>query len=196
MEVQRMKSIKVSEEVHEELSTRKQGGESFDQVLRRELGLVPRTIEELSQVLPDLIKTAIDTLIHEYIDTDGRYKRIGHKDEEKLVLEFVSQETHKSIFEVAVYLPHSGERVNHRVDLRHRNPQNKLVRVLRLRDTEEGTVDIEYTDFETRNEKENNRRGDNAGERTVNELIGDHVQRFVDQSYEVWGETSEPQDSL
>lgn len=190
-----MKSIKVSEEIHEELSSRKHGGESFDQVLERELGLVPRNIEELSQVLPDLLKTAINTLVHEHIVTDGRYIRIGHKDEEKLLLEFASQETNKSIFEVAVFLPNHSGRENYRVDLSYRNPQNKLVRIVRLRDTEHDAVDIEYTDFDTRNKEENTRRGDNAGQNTANELIGEHVQRFVDQSYEIWGETTNQQQS-
>lgn len=188
-----MKSIKVSEEVHEELSNRKHRGESFDQVLERELGLVPRTVEELTRVLPDLLKTAVNTLVHEHIDTDRRYKRIGHKDKEKLTLEFVSQETNKAIFEVMVFLPNSKERVNHRVDISYRNPQNELVRIVRLRDTKNDAVDIEYTDFDTRGEEENTRRGNDAGEKTANELIGEHVQKFVDQSHEVWGEKTEPE---
>lgn len=187
-ENQRMKSIKVSEEVHEELANRKHGGESFNRVLERELGLVPRTVEELTQVLPDLLKIAINTLVHEYIEADGRYKRIGHRDKEKLSLEFISQNTNKSIFEIMIFLPNSRERRNHRVDIRYRNPQNELERIVRLRDKKDDAVNVEYTNFDTRNEEKNTRRGNGAGKDTANELIGEHVQKFVDQSHEVWGE--------
>lgn len=182
-----MKSIKVSEEVHAELSTRKHGGESFDRVLQRELGLVPRTVAELAQVLPDNLGRAITTLDEEYIEQDGRYRRIGRKDNPTLTLEFVSQATNKSIFEITVAPPEPDEnRINHRVDINYRNPQNELERIGRLRDSKDDNVEIEYTDFETRENKPNTRSGDD-----VAGLIGPHVAKFIEQAYEVWGESAD-----
>lgn len=184
-----MKGLKVSKEVHEELSIRKHRGESFDEVLKRVLGLVPRTIEDLTAMLPDRLAMAANSIVKDYINKEDRYRRIGRRDGEKLTLKFVSRDSNKGIFEVCVYLPKGGERVNHRVDIYYRNPQNGLKRIAQLRDIEDDAVDItEYTDFDTREIKETTRQGDNAGQKTADEVVGPEVAQFVEQAYTVWGE--------
>lgn len=183
-----MKSIKVSEEAHDELRTRKFKGESFDEVLKRELGLVPRTVEELTAMLPDRIAVAVTTVVKEHISEQGRYKRIGRRNGDKLILKFVSHESNKTIFEIRVYLPKGVDRINHRVDIFYRNPQNEFDRIVQLRDTEDKAVDItEYTNFDTREIKENTRRGGNAGQAAANEVVGPEAAQFVEQAYDVWG---------
>lgn len=191
----RMKSIKVSEEVHSELSTRKHGGESFDEVLKRELGLVPRTIEELTRMLPRLLRIATNTIVRDHVDEEESYKRIGHREEQKISLEYISRDTNKTIYEVVVFPPNPTQRINHRVDIRYRNPQNELERIGQLRNVEDTTVDIEYTDFDTREVKETTRRGDNAGQKTA-EKIGPHVSRFTELAHDVWGATTKSRDTL
>ncbi len=183
-----MKSIKVSEEVHDELATRKYKGESFDEVLKRELGLVPRTVEELTAMLPDRLATAVTTTVNEFVNEENRYKRVGQRDEEKLVLKFVSRDSNKVIYEVSVHLPKGAERVNHRVDIQYRNPQNDLQQIAQLRDIEDDAIDIsEYTEFDTREIKENTRRGENAGQAVAQEVVGPEVTQFIEQAYDVWG---------
>lgn len=189
-----MKSIKVSEEVHDELAARKYKGESFDEVLKRELGLVPRTVEELTAMLPDRLATAVTTIVNEFVNEESQYKRVGQRDEEKLVLKFVSRDSNKVIYEVSVHLPKGAERVNHRVDIRYRNPQNDLQRIAQLRDIEDDAVDIsEYTKFDTREVKENTRRGENAGRAAAEEVVGPEVTQFIEQAYSVWGTNAAPE---
>lgn len=185
-----MKSIKVSEEVHNELSTRKHGGESFDEVLKRVLGLVPRTVEDLATLLPERLSTAIISIVKDYVNEEERYRRIGRRDGTKHTLKFVSRDSNNVIYEISVYLP-DAERVNHRVDIHSRSPQNQLTRTVQLRDVEDNTVDIsEYVAFDTRETKETTRRGDDAGRKAA-EKVGPHVANFVEQAYDVWGTRSE-----
>lgn len=186
------KSIKVTEEVHRELSTRKFMGESFDEVLKRELGLVPRTVEELTAMLPDRLATATISIVRDHVNKENHYKRIGRRNGKKITLNFVSRDSNKVIYEISVHLPGEDvERVNHRVDIRYRNPQNELERIAQLRDIEEDTVNISYTDFDTRKNKETTRRGENAGRDTADEVVGPEVSQFVEQAYNVWGANSE-----
>jgi predicted CopG family antitoxin len=97
-----LKTIKVSPEVHEELAVRKHGGESFDEVLKRTLGLVPRTVKELTATLPERLATATTNTVTEHVTTDERYRRIGRREEDKLTLEFVSTDANKRIFDISV----------------------------------------------------------------------------------------------
>lgn len=180
------KSIKVSEEVHEELANRKHGNESFDDVLKRVLGLVPRTVEELTDPLPERLATATISTVKDHIDEADRYRRIGGRDGVERTLEFRSPDSDRVIFKVSVFLPGKG-RINNRVDIYYQSPQNSLERIAELRDTEDDAVDIEYTDFDTRKEKENTRRGENAGKKTADDVVGEHVSKFVDQANDVWG---------
>lgn len=187
-----LKSIKVSPEVHEELAARKHGQESFDKVLKRTLGLVPRTVEQLTAMLPEQLATATTVIVTEHVTTNGRYRRIGHREQNKLTLEFVSKESNKGIFEISIYLP-KADRQKHRVDIRYRNPQNELEKIAKLRDTQSKEVDIEeYTHFDTREVTGNSRSGEDAGQNAADEVVGPDVAQFVDQAYDVWG-TADPQ---
>jgi hypothetical protein len=181
-----MKHIKVSDTVHEELSNRKYREESFDEVLKRELGLLPENINDVTIGLPERLKVATRTIIGEHIDDTDRFKKIGEQGENKQVLHFISKETEKLIFEVVVYQPDPNERINHRLDIRYQNQSGELERILQLRDIERGAVDIEYKDKETHGTSENTRKGDSPGVNTANDF-GPHVSEFVEQAYALWG---------
>lgn len=181
------KSIRVSDETHQELSIRKSGNESFDDVLQRELGLTPQSIDELTTVLPTRLAKATNILVTNYINNCELFDTKFIQDEAKQTLQFVSRFTNRIIYEVSVYYPSSEkERVNHRVDIRYRNPQNDLDRIVQLRDTEEGAVDINYKDFDTRETKPTTRKGENSGEETAKD-IGEHVSQFVELAIDRWG---------
>jgi len=182
------KNILVSPVVHEELSMKKWGDETFDQVLRRVLGLLPQNTGDLASVLPTQLDSATNSIVRDHIGNDDSFAKIGDEGEASLALKFVSNETNKTIFEVEAYLPSPGkERINHRVDLRYRNHAGKMERILLLRDIEENQVDVEeYKDSETYEIKSTTFRGDDAGEKTA-ASTGPHVAKFVDQAREKWG---------
>lgn len=184
-----MKQIKISDTVYEELSNRKYQEESFDNVLKRELGLLPEDIYQLTRGLPNHLKVATDTVVNEYVDNLDHLKEIGDREDHKQVLRFISKETGKLIFEVMVYQPNPNERINHRVDMRYQNQSGESERMLQLRDIEEGAVNIEYKDKESHKTLENTRKGDTPGETTAHDF-GAHVSEFVNQAYKQWGTTS------
>jgi predicted CopG family antitoxin len=187
-----MKTIKVSKEVHEELSNRKYGGETFDDVLKRELELIPITIDELTAVLPEKLSTATQLTIKNHVNNETRYKRIGRRDDNKLSLRYIEQNSNKVIFEVSIYLPAPPDRINHRVDIRYRTPQNELERIAQLRDTEDNAVNItEIKSFDTHKVTENTRKGGDAGRTAANEVIGPEAAQFVEQAYNFWGDDEE-----
>lgn len=183
-----IKNIKVSDQVHEELSVRKYRDETFDDVLRRVLGLLPQTVEELTAVLPNRLATTTNSIVENYVSHNERYRKIGEKQDNHLTLYFVSHETDKIIYQISVYLPSPrAERVNHRVDISYRNPTGEIERIVLLRDSEKGTVNIEeYKHFDTYEKRQNTRKGDDAGEETA-KLVGPHVSKFVNQAYKRWG---------
>jgi len=184
-----IKSVRVSEETHQELSVRRYGDESFDDVLKRVLGLVPRTIEELTSPLPSRLATATNKIVTEHMDNQVEFKRIYSESNGNQVLQFISPLTDRVIYDVTVYYPDRPKRVNHRVDIRYRNPDNTLEQIARFRDIKDGAVDIKYTDFETRKTKENTRKGDTPGEATA-ELVGEHVSKFVELALDRWSGTT------
>lgn len=184
-----LKTVKISEEVHKELSKRKYGGESFDDLLKRELGLIPQTIEELTAALPERLSTALKLVIKNHINEENRYKQIGRRNESKLALKYVSRDSNKVIYEVCLYYPDPPDRINSRIDIRYRNPQNELERIAQLRDAESGAVTItEIKDFETHKVTKNTRKGEDAGQKAADSVIGPEVAQFVEQAYRVWGD--------
>lgn len=187
------KSIRVSEETHQELLVQKYGDESFDDVLKRVLGLVPRTIEELTSALPSRLATATNGIVTDYVDTRVQLKRIYSDRDGNQAIQFVSPLTERVLYDVTVYYPDpERDRVNHRVDIRYRSPDNTLERIARFRDIEDGEIDIEYMNFETRKSNENTRAGDTPGEATA-DLVGDQVSKFVELALNRWGEpTTQP----
>jgi predicted CopG family antitoxin len=185
---EKTKSIRVSEETHQELVSRKYGDESFDDVLQRELGLVPRTIEELTSTLPSRLATATNEIVTDYVNKQAQFKRIYDEGKGYQALQFVSPHTERVIYDVTVYYPNPElERVNHRVDIRFRNPKNTLERIAQFRDTEEGAIDIEYTDFETRETNPTTRKGKAPGEAAA-KTAGQHTSKFVDLALDRWGQ--------
>ena len=182
------KTIKVSEEVHDELSTRKHGGEPFNDVLKRELGLVPRTADDLARALPDQLSTAVVELVDDHVNNQDRYKLIGRRGENVLGLKFVSRKTNRSIYEIVAHLPTGGGRSTHRVDIKYRNPQNELQRIAKLSNSDDDTVKItDLVYFDTHETSSNSRTGEEAGHRAANDVIGPEVAPFVEQAYEQWG---------
>lgn len=179
-------TIQVSHPVHEELGVRKYANETFDDVLRRVLGLVPQTVSELTTSLPLQLQIATNSVTEEYIVSDQNYKRIAAEEESRQILRFISNDSNKVIYQLSVSFQDPPQRVNYRVEFCYRNPQGELTRAAQFRNIEEGAIDVWYRDSETLEVKENTRRGDNAGRKAA-ELVGDHVSTFVEQSFERWG---------
>jgi hypothetical protein len=145
--------------------------------------LAPQTIDELTSVLPEELEKATHSIVEGYIDDEDRYYQIGEKRKNKLALHFVLDGTKKTIYKIEVYTPNKPERVNSRVDHKHRGSSENLKLIARYRNIEENAVDIKYTDSKTHEEKETTRRGENAGEKTAN-LLGEHISEFVGSSLE------------
>lgn len=181
-----MKQIKISDTVYEELSNQKYREESFDNTLKRKLGLLPEDIDQLTTGIPKRLETAIDTIVDNSIEDLDDIKSIGDQDDNKQALYFISEDTGRLIFEVMVYQPKGNERINHRVDIQYQNQSGESERILQLRDIEEGAIDIEYKDKETHEILENTRKGDTPGERTADDF-GAHVSEFIQQAYKQWG---------
>jgi hypothetical protein len=183
---ERMKTIKVSEDIHEELAKRKYGGESFNELLERELGLIPQTIDAITAPLSERLATATQSIIKDYIDEVDRFRTVGRRDEHKFTLKYISNYSNKVIYEVRVYLTRP-ERVNHKVEIRYRNPQNTLKLIARLRDIESNAVKIKkLKEFDTKETKQNTRKGDDPGQGAA-DLVGPEVSKFVEQAYSTWG---------
>ncbi|MFB6186861.1 MAG: hypothetical protein ABEI86_08355 [Halobacteriaceae archaeon] len=129
---------------------------------------------------------ATKSIVHDYINELDHYKTIGEQEGDKQVLHYLSKESEKLIFEVAVYRPNPEGRTNHRVDIRRQNESGEMERILQMRDLQEGSIDISYKDRDTQETKENTRKGDSSGEKTADDF-GPHVSEFVEQAFENWG---------
>jgi hypothetical protein len=113
------KNINVSEVVHEKLSLLKQKEETFDDVMKRELGIFPAGLEELTSFYPDrLTGTTIDLVNH--IKDQAELEETITEYEDYYALEFDHPDSNHTIVQVqfqenptegmhALYRNHHGE---------------------------------------------------------------------------------------
>ncbi|MDZ7730606.1 MAG: hypothetical protein U5K37_06340 [Natrialbaceae archaeon] len=183
-----MKSIKVSEGVHDELELRKYKDDTFNDVLKRELGLVPETVQELTDRLPERLATATNRIVEDHITGIADLKKVGYSTETELSIQYISPESEKSIFDILVYLPTGNERENYQVDIRYRNHQNEMERIIQFTDAVSRAVKIrDIKDPETHERTNNTRTGDAPGETTA-EDFGEDVAKFVQKALREWHE--------
>lgn len=93
------KNLKVSEIVHEELEVRKRRDESFDDVLKRELGITPTSVKELTTYYPAELEEAVQMLVGFFGDTE-RYAEFITDHEEYFALNFDAKESRRTIFQL------------------------------------------------------------------------------------------------
>lgn len=94
------KNLKVSEITHEELEVRKRRDESFDDVLKRELGIIPPTVEDLVTFLPDQLAGAARNAADYLRDKDRFNEYIIERDNEGYTLIYDSKDSGRTIMEV------------------------------------------------------------------------------------------------
>jgi predicted CopG family antitoxin len=92
-------NIKASEGVHEELKVRKRENESFNDVLKRVLGLIPRNIDEITSFFPTAIKEAAEILEERFAD-DDRYEQVIIEHNEYHAVNFDSLTSNRTIIQL------------------------------------------------------------------------------------------------
>lgn len=93
-----MKNIKVSEVVYDKIDAERKGGETFDDALRRVLGLFPE-IDDLVAYLPDKIREFGREIV-DVIDGLGNFKKEIERDEIFDKLHFIDKGSGISIARV------------------------------------------------------------------------------------------------
>lgn len=99
MPIMPRKNLKVSEIVHEELGVRKRRDESFDDVLKRELGIIPTAIDDLVTYFPDELAMAAET-IAKYLRDKDRFDEYVIERDDGYNLVYDSKESGRTIMEL------------------------------------------------------------------------------------------------
>jgi hypothetical protein len=172
------KNLKVSEIVHEELEVRKRRDESFDDVLKRELGIIPSTVDELTKYDPDHLYEAASHLVDSLYDED-RYDKIVIDHDDYFALNFDSQDSGRTIMQLR-FIDESPW-----IDLFYRNNRGELEnagQILQQEGDDFVIADIEFTN------PDNGARVDRTG--SFDELereLREGLQALQDTAYERWG---------
>ncbi|OUJ19114.1 DNA binding protein containing RHH/copG family domain [Methanonatronarchaeum thermophilum] len=101
--VQPTKNIKVDESVHRELERlkRETGAQTFNDVLRKELGIIPGPkIDKLAAYLPQELRQAVKE-IYEIIDQTGDFEKTVTEENQKNHLIFSQKNEGNEIAEIA-----------------------------------------------------------------------------------------------
>lgn len=172
------KNLKVSEIVHEELEVRKRRDESFDDVLKRELGIIPSTVDELTTYYPEQLREAASYLA-DFFGNEDRYLELVTDHDDYFALNFDSRESRRTI----VQFRFSNDPPW--VDIYYRNERGELEsagQILQQEGDEMVILDVDFT------------RPDTGAifERTddfhyIKDDLEDALQSLQDASYERWG---------
>lgn len=113
------KNINVSEVVHEKLSLQKRQEETFDDLLKREHGILPGSVDELTAFYPDRLTTAAKWFV-ERIEKQENFQRAVVEYDDYYGLEFDHPESGHTVVQVqfqedltegmhALYRDHHGK---------------------------------------------------------------------------------------
>lgn len=174
-------TIRVTDIVKEELEARKRGDDTFDDVLKRVLGLFPQTIEGITAELPAEIAIATTNVIEEYILETGQYTHIYGETDEGYRLKLLSNENDRKIIEIELYHP-VVDRQSFRVDFLYRDGGGNLKLGARFRSRGDHTLSVKYVNHESSAMKETTLGGEDAAKR-----VGEHLQHMAEASYKRWG---------
>jgi len=116
------KTIKVDDAVHNELDRlkSKHGADTFNDVLRRELNIIPAAdVEKLAAYLPDVLRDTAQN-VAEVIKTVDSFNQDVEEDNRRNYLTFISPSTERKIAEI--------EFQEDRFDVYYRNQQGEMSR--------------------------------------------------------------------
>jgi hypothetical protein len=172
------KNLKVSEIVHEELEVRKRRDESFDDVLKRELGIIPNTVDELTRYYPDHLYEAASYLVDILHDGD-RYEKFVTDHDDYFALNFDSKDTRRTIMQLR-FLDESP-----RIEILYRNQRGEMESAGQILQQEgDGFVigDMEFIRPDT------GTRVDTAGDfHEIEEGLEEGLHALQEAAYERWG---------
>lgn len=135
------KNLKVSEIVHEELEVRKRRDESFDDVLKRELEIIPGTVGDLTTYYPESLQKEVKN-IHNLIRNQNRYDEIVTEKGDSYALNYDSKKSGRTIMQLRFETASRPE-----VDIRFRNVRGELQSIgqlLQQEGDERAIVDLEF----------------------------------------------------
>jgi len=172
------KNLKVSEIVHEELEVRKHRDESFDDVLKRELGIIPSTVDELTTYYPEKLQTAISRFTRN-LDSGEQYHRLVTDHENYFALNYDSKESGRTILQLRFYSEPTSVEVFYRND---RGELESAAEVFQQEGEENVIADMSFTHPDT---------GDLIQETThfhqIEDILGTGIQSLQTAAYERWG---------
>lgn len=171
------KNINVSEVVHEKLSLEKRKEETFDDVLKRELNILPSGINDLVAFYPDDLANAARLIVN-CIENQADFERAISEYEEYYALEFDHPESGHTI--VKVQFREDPTDGTHAVYRDHHGEMKELVRAY-IPDTEDPMLETAFITPVTE-----------GGERPFEEILVDEdleprLQNKISGSYERWG---------
>jgi hypothetical protein len=172
------KNIKVSEIVHEELEVRKRRDESFDDVLKRELGIIPNTVEELTTYYPDALHEPITFLAKNFED-DDRYHQFVTEHDDYYALNYDSKDTGRTILQLRF---HNNPP---RVGTHYRNNAGEMEHIgdiLQQEDDDYIIADFTFTRPDT-----GERFEDIATYHEINDRLEEGLKSIQNAAYERWG---------
>lgn len=173
------KNLKVSEAVHTELEVQKRRDESFDDVLRRALGITPTTVDELTTYYPDTLKQAATYLV-DCLENEERYEKVVTDNRDHHALNFDSKESGRTILQ----LQFQDKPLS--VVARYRNNRGDLERLGEvIQQEDEGVVIV---DFNFRRPDNGKRFSHTDAFREVDENDFEQaLQSIQDAAYDRWG---------
>jgi len=121
-------------------------------------------VQRLVEPLPDRMVSATRQIVEGASEPDDTYRRYSEDERGQRSVAFQDSESESPIFRIEVHPPQPPDQVNNRVDVYVRSAEDGLQRVALLRDHEENTINITYRDPDTGEEKQNTRRGSDAGD--------------------------------
>lgn len=135
------KNLKVSEIVHEELEVRKRRDESFDDVLKRELGIIPSTVDDLTIYYPEPLQEEVKRA-HNIVRNENRYHEIVTEKDDSYALNYDSKESGRTIMQLQFEDASRPE-----VAIRFRNERGELQsvgQILQQEGDKRAIVDLEF----------------------------------------------------
>lgn len=172
------KNLKVSEIVHEELEVRKRRDESFDDVLKRVLGITPSTVEELTSFYPDELSEDADSFVSWFHDEE-RYQKFITAQNDHFALNYDAKDSGRTILQ----LQFSTE--TPKIEILYRDEFGQLETAGQLIQKEGAvapTIELEFTHPDTGNHIEFTAESDEYAPE-----FDDALKSLQNAAYERWG---------
>lgn len=172
------KNLKVSEIVHEEIGIQKQHDESVDDFLRRELGIIPNSLDDLTTYYPHQMEEAALHFVDLFRDEERYFESVIDHDD-YFAFNFDAKESRRTIIQLR--FKNDPPEIN----IRYRNERGEMERVgevVLYEGDEFLSVDLQFT------------RPDTGMPITVEADFGevgqqedDALQALQNAAYERWG---------